>query len=131
MFLAITDWLLPIGFGLLLGMLIATRKNVDHSQLIYLEEEDFAKNMRKGQLIDIRKDAPFAEGHISGSRHFPDRSVFQNLHKLRTDQAVFLVGTGKRNPDYGIAVKLFKKGYHPIYILKGGMENWSLPTKKE
>ena len=46
--------------------------------------------MRKGQLIDIRKEEQHKDGKILGSRNFPKREILHNLFKLRADQAVFL-----------------------------------------
>jgi len=131
MFLAITDYLLPIGIGLIFGLLIATRKNVDLTQLIKLDAEEFRQNMRKGQLIDIQAEAAFKQKHINGARSFPKRSVLGQLHKLRNDQSIYLVGKFGGSSERGVAKKLLKKGYRPIYILKGGMENWQFPYKEE
>ena len=134
MLLALTDvlnWVLPIGLGLFIGFLLATRNKSDtKNNLITLEPEEFRNNMRKGQLIDIRNELDYKAGHINGSRNFPKREILASLFKLRADQAVFLYGSTDKGQVKRLASKLIRKGYHPVYILKGGFENWSFTVKK-
>ncbi len=132
MFLTMSDtmnWLLPIGLGLLLGYYIATRKKADPDNIIIMEPEEFRNNMRKGQLFDIRKEEEFKKSKINGSRNFPKRSLLGSLYKIRNDQAVFLYSDIDRGAVRKVANKLSKKGYKPIYILKGGFNQWPY-TKK-
>ncbi|XMB72358.1 rhodanese-like domain-containing protein [Mycoplasmatota bacterium WC30] len=133
MFLAITDalnWIIPIALGLFIGYLIATRKKTSSDDIVYLEAEDFRANMRKGQLIDIRLEDDYKSNKINGSRSFPKKSITQNLFKLRADQAVFLYDNSESGKIKAVANKLVKKGYKPVYILKGGLISWPFTTKK-
>ena len=132
MFLAtVLDWIMPISVGLIVGVLIATRKNVDYKQIIPLEPEEFSLNMRKGQLIDIRKEADYKHQKINGSRSFERKTLFSQLHKIRKDQAIFLVDYNHKSHSKRFAVKLLKKGFKPVYILKGGIENWPYSFKEQ
>lgn len=131
MFLDVWTWIWPISIGLLLGLILSQRKKIDLSQLQYLVPEEFSLNMRKGQLIDVRKEEEFKKIKINGSRSFPKRSVFSQLNKLRRDQAIFIVASDKRSMHAkAIAKKLLRKGFKPIYILKGGIENWPYHFKE-
>lgn len=125
------DWLIPISIGLFAGLLISTRKKVDLTQLILLDPEEFRLNMRKGQLIDIRKETDYKNRKINGSRNFAKRSVFGQLHRLRKDQAIFIIGYQTSIQTKSIAKKLIKKGFRPIYILKGGIESWPYNLREE
>jgi len=132
MFLALSDvmqWALPISLGLLIGYFIATRDKSGGDNIIYMEAEEFRSNMRKGQLIDVRTEEQYNESKILGSRNFPKRQLLQNLFKIRTDQAVFLYADTDRGTIRSVAKKLVKKGYKPIYILKGGFTNWPFIKK--
>jgi len=133
MFLAIQDvlnWLLPVLLGLFIGFLIATRKNSNvGDNVVTMSPEEFSQNMRKGQLIDIRSEDDFHSGKILGSRNFPKRSILGSLFKLRNDQAVFIYGNSDHGQISHVAKKLVKKGYRPVYILKGGIENWPYNKK--
>jgi rhodanese-related sulfurtransferase len=134
MFLATTSiwsWILPIGLGLVFGLLIALRKNHDYKQIILLSAEDFRKNMRKGQLIDIRKSSEFEIKKISGSRNFQKMSLFASLHKIRKDQPIFLYDDTNALHLRAVARKLIRKGYHPVYVLKLGLTGWTYPLKEE
>jgi len=126
---AITDWILPIGLGLLVGFFIATRKSVDPDAVIYLSAEEFRQNMRKGQLIDIRPVEDFKKEKINGSRNFPKREVMGNLSKLRADQAVFLYSSTGKGKIKTISKKLAKKGFKPVYVLKDGFDEWPFIKK--
>ncbi len=131
MFLTVWDWLLPISVGLFAGVLISTRKRVDLTQLVTLDPEEFRLNMRKGQLVDIRKEEDYKKSKVNGSRNFPKRSIFSQIHKMRKDQAVFIIGSVKGINPKSVAKKLIKKGFRPVYILRGGIENWPFILKEE
>ncbi|MDD3122553.1 MAG: rhodanese-like domain-containing protein [Candidatus Izemoplasmatales bacterium] len=132
MFLAdATQWILPIAVGLIVGVLIATRKNVDKTQIVFLDPEEFSINMRKGQLIDIRKESDFRLHKINGSRNFEKGSLFGQLHKIRKDQAIYLVDTGNNGHSKRFAVRLLKKGFKPVYVLNGGIKNWPYNMKEQ
>lgn len=131
MFLAFLDWAVPVVAGLLIGIIFATRKNVDTSQIIVLDVEEFRHNMRKGQLIDIRSNESYTLSHISGAKHFPKKSVFGELSKLRADMAIFIVSESDKGQANSVARKLYKKGFKPIYILKNGLKDWTYPLKEE
>ena len=132
MFLAIQDvlnWVIPIVLGLFIGYLLATRNKDNGNNIIYMEAEEFRANMRKGQLIDIRKDDDHKKEKINGSRCFPRKAILADLFKLRTDQAVFLYSYTDSGVIKKVAKKLVKKGYKPIYILTGGFDNWPFIKK--
>jgi len=132
MFLATSDilsWAVPIAIGLFIGYLIATRGKSNSDQIMSMEAEEFRANMRKGQLIDIRKQDAFDAEKINGSRNFPGRDVFANLFKLRKDQAIFLYSDNDRGTIRMVAKKLVKKGFMPVYILKGGFIAWPFNKK--
>ncbi|XFA99219.1 rhodanese-like domain-containing protein [Candidatus Izemoplasma sp. B36] len=125
-----TTWIVVIGAGLVLGLLISRRNPNNKDQIVDLKAEDFRANMRKGQLIDIRREDAYKSERINGSRNFPKRSLLQNLFKLRADQAIFLVADNDRGQVKSIARKLIKKGYHPVYVLVGGIKEWPYQLKK-
>ncbi len=127
----VMGWLLPISLGILLGVFLATRKNKgEKEQIIVLDAEEFRKNMRKGQLIDIRPEEKYREKRINGSRNFPKKAIFSSLHQIRDDQPLFIYDDRQRGLVARVAKKLLKKGYRPVYVLKGGLEEWPYPVKK-
>ena len=96
----------------------------------YLEEEEFTNNMRKGQLIDIRKKDAYDEGHINGSRNIPLVLLTRNYNRLRQDQAIYLVcSNGKMSRR--ATTMLVTKGFKDVYSLKGGIESWKKPLKNK
>ncbi|MFP4477984.1 MAG: rhodanese-like domain-containing protein [Candidatus Izemoplasmatales bacterium] len=130
MILAISDWIFPIVLGLSLGFLIAYARNKKpNGGILYLEPDEFRKNMRRGQLIDIRSDEDYQKEKINGSRNYPKKSIFQNLYLIRADQPIFLYGDSDKGLVKKVGTKLMKKGYHPVYVLKGGLDEWPYPKK--
>ena len=123
-------WILPIVLGLLLGILLSTRKKHDYTQIQTLPADQFSQNMRKGQLIDARSEEQFKTGHILGSRHYPKQSVFDHLSKLRRDQPIYLIVDAKAVFSSALARKLIRKGFRPVYLLEGGLEKWPYPLRE-
>ncbi len=130
-FLSITDWLWPIGIGLLVGILISARKKHNYTNIVSLGAEEFRQNMRKGQLIDVRSEESFKAGRINGSRNFPGMSAFANMTRFRTDQPIFIYGDKSNGVVRKAARKFIRKGFSPVYILKDGLTEWDHPLKND
>ncbi|MBN2503716.1 MAG: rhodanese-like domain-containing protein [Bacilli bacterium] len=128
--LSIWEWVLPIGIGLLVGILISMRKRYDYTKIIPLDPEEFRLNMRKGQLIDIRSEDDYHQKKINGSRNFPRRSSFTALHRLRKDQPIFVYDVKDTALLRQVAKKFIRKGFNPVYVLKGGIEGWPFSLKE-
>jgi len=109
--------------GIIMGLFIVARKNVDHSAIHIISRDDFVGNMRKGQLIDIRKKDEFGQSKIKGARNFAASQITGKGSKLRRDQSVYLYcNNGKKS--YRTAKKMTKQGFKNIYILEKGFENY-------
>ncbi len=93
-----------------------------------IKQEDLIAAGRKGQLIDVREAAEFEARHILGARNIPSSQFKMRFKEIRKDQAVYLVdeafGTAQR-----AAFRLKRNGYQDIYILKGGMSEWTGKVK--
>jgi len=96
----------------------------------YLNEEEFLKGMRKGQLIDIRKKDAYSEGHINGARHIPIVQLMRNYNRLRMDQPVYLVCPNGKMCRRASSM-LVSKGFSQVYSLEGGIEAWTKPLKSK
>jgi rhodanese-related sulfurtransferase len=110
---------LAIVIGLSIGLLLSRNKNVDYDSIFTIKEADFLKNMRKGQLIDIRKKDAFEKDKIKGARNFKVSKITGKYTPLRKDLPIFLYcKNGKKSKR--VAKKLSKANYKTIYILEGG-----------
>lgn len=115
--------IISIVAGLSIGLIIVSRKNIDHTRLHKLNNKDFAENMRKGQLIDIRNKEDYSRDKIKGARNFRKRSLTSKNVKLRKDLSVYIYcNNGKKS--YRVAKKLAKNGFIAIYILEKGFINY-------
>ena len=96
-----------------------------------LPYEEFKKNLRKVQLIDVREKEDFKYAHINGARNMPS-SQFNFLYtSLRKDQPIYLCDkNGTLAPRAALTLK--KHGYTNVYMLKNGLQDWkeNLKTKK-
>lgn len=95
-----------------------------------LTEEEFRKGYRKAQLIDVREQQEFDNGHILGSRNIPVTQMKQRLIEIRPDKEVYLYCQGSTRSNRA-AQLLHKKGYQHIYQLKGGFKQWNGKVKKK
>lgn len=100
------------------------RKNAS----IELTEEEFKKDMRKVQLIDVREKKDFDAGHILGARNIPYSTLKTRSGEIRKDQPVYLYDHNKAL-SLRSAVRLRKEGHTDIHHLKGGYRDWTGKTK--
>lgn len=94
-----------------------------------LTSEEFEKDMRKSQLIDLRDKKDFDKAHILGARSMPSVSVKTWENELRKDLPVYLYETGE-NISIRIALRLKKAGFTDVKWLKGGYGKWEGKVKK-
>jgi len=112
----------------LIIFLISYSRNVAKRNVKFLNEDEFALGMRKGQLIDVRKKDEFNQGHINGSRNIPLGMLIKSISKLRNDQPVYLVCASDKVSKRATML-LVSKNFTNIYALKGGITNWGKPLK--
>jgi rhodanese-related sulfurtransferase len=118
------DWtsiLLAVAAGLGLGWLLMRSNSVDYTKIHIINPTDFKNNMRKGQLVDLRKADAYEQDRIKGARNYRPKQITSKYTKLRTDQSVYLYcQNGKRSKK--VAKKLAKLPFPDIYILDGGFD---------
>lgn len=100
------------------------RKNAS----IELTEEEFKKDMRKVQLIDVREKKDFDAGHILGARNVSYSTFKTRSVEIRKDLPVYLYDHNKAL-SLRAAVRLRKEGHTDIRHLKGGYRDWTGKTK--
>ena len=125
------DWrllIIAIILGIILGLFIMMRRE-SKKAVVNLSEKEFVENMRKGQLVDLRKKEEFDQGHINGARNIPFVMLTRNPGKLRRDLPIYLY-CEKGKVCKRAALVLYGKGYENINQLEGGLTNWTGPLKK-
>lgn len=74
------------------------------------------------QVIDVREDFEWADGHIANAVHIPLRQLPDRLDHLERNQPLLLVcQVGLRS---GVATTFLKERGYDAHNLQGGMEMW-------
>lgn len=98
--------------------------------LTTLTEDEFRQGYRKAQLIDVREQKDFDNGHILGARNIPMTQIKMRLTELRRDKPVYLYDqNGVRSAR--TAQMLKKQGFTQLYHLKGGFKKWDGKIKSK
>ncbi len=124
-------FLIPIVLGLWIGWLLSRRRTLKDTtaRMQVIPVETFKQNMRKGQLIDIRKRARFEEDKIKGARHFSVRFLrHKSQIQVRKDKPLYLYCQNGRKAKRA-ARKLLTRGYVFVYVLEGGFEAYKASRK--
>ena len=114
-----------VGWGVSAGISAYRRKHYATVR----DEDAFREGMRKAPVIDLRQKDAFDKGHILGARSLPYIYLKQQYGELRPDLPVYLYDDGMQLSTQAVTF-LAKKGYHKLYILKGGYAEWHGKTKK-
>ncbi len=82
-------------------------------------------NHQKAQIIDVRTEQEFAQGHIRQSKSLPLQSLPSLLTnaKLKQDKPVLIVCASGMRARRAAAV-LTKEGFTDVAILDGGLKTW-------
>lgn len=91
-------------------------------------------NRRDALVVDIRADAEYAAGHITGSRHIPAAQLaerMKDIEKFKSRPVIVACRTGGRAG--GSAEALRKAGFGEVLVLRGGIASWQqagMPLEK-
>lgn len=122
----ISSMVIAVALGLGIGWLINRNKgaNKNYEHISVLSKEEFTKNMRRGQLVDMRKKDAFETDKIKGARNFTPSQMTLKYPKLRKDMPIYLYcENGKKSKS--AARKLIRNEYKQVYILEGGFTNYN------
>ena len=88
-----------------------------------VENDDFAKGLHRGQIVDLRDEAKFTKEHILGARNMPLMQLKMYQDSLRKDMPVYLYDDSMQTA-LRAANQLKKQGFTEVYVLKGGSSAW-------
>ena len=118
-------WIFIIGYAIYQAYFYFQRKNASTT----LTAEEFRKDLRKAQMIDVRERTEFDAGHILGARNIAYSAFKQRYQEIRKDQPIYLYDQNSMLSGRCAAI-LKKNGYKNIFILKGGYAGWDGKVKK-
>jgi len=96
------------------------------------EAASMIKEKKDLQLIDVRTEAEYADGHLAGAKLIPVQEIDKRLAEIDKQKPVLLYcRSGHRS---GNALKILQdKGYTQVKHLQGGINAWhaaGLPVTK-
>jgi rhodanese-related sulfurtransferase len=98
----------------------------------YITTEEVQKLLRENkeiQLIDVREEDEYEEGHIKGAKLVPLSNFRAGYEKIDPDkEAILLCHSGARSTN--ACNFLASLGYSKLKNMKGGMMNWRGPVEK-
>jgi rhodanese-related sulfurtransferase len=125
----LNSWLLLI--WIVLGIIVYTTVMYFYQKRLIktISEEEFRSGYRKAQLIDLRDQEDFKNGHILGARNIPFAQLKMRSKEIRKDQPVYLYDQMGVRPGQAARI-LRKQGVTDLFQLKGGFKVWSGKIKK-
>jgi len=121
-------WILLILTVVLVAVLLLRMKKPNY--LKSLDQEEFKKNYRKAQLIDVREEKEFKTGHILGARNIPLSQLKQRQTEIRPDKPIYLYCQNGSRTVQASRILHKKRGAEDINQLKGGFRKWTGKIKK-
>ena len=92
-------------------------------------------NRSNAVVVDIRAEADFNKGHITGAKHLPladiEKQQVASLEKHKAEPIIIVCQAGVSAQK--AAASLLKQGFSTVSVLQGGMSSWtgaSLPVVK-
>ena len=111
-------WALFMAYGIYLFVLIWMRQ----SSAKVVSAEEFGKDLRHGQLIDVREKDEYQAGHIPGADNFPLSELGTTYTNLDKNQSYYVVcqagGRSARACEF-----LEAQGFDVINVTSG-MNEW-------
>ncbi len=102
-----------------------TFKAIDTSRGIpEVEATEVLTNLNKIQVVDVRSDEEYSDGHIKGSELYPLDEFPDALEHLSKDEdIVFVCHSGGRSGRATLFA--LENGFKQVYNMKGGMVAWN------
>lgn len=123
-------WLIILLVAIVVILILVLNGFLNLRSVKSLNEEEFKKDLRKVQLIDLREKEKYEHGHIMGARNIPMMNFSMKMQGLRKDKPIYLYDqTGRLS--IRAAKMLKKKGYTDVYMLKNGISKWTGKVKSK
>ncbi len=112
----------------LAGMLIMSWFKAKFSPIKQVNPQELTLlvNREDANILDIRAQKDFNQGHIANSTHLSAEKAkqkdFSSLEKLKNDPIIVVCLTGMTAS--GVAESLLKDGFSKVYTLSGGIGAW-------
>jgi rhodanese-related sulfurtransferase len=92
-------------------------------------------NRYNALVIDVRDAASYKKSHILGAVSFPDKSILDNLNRIKKHQKNHIVLVDSNGQTVAkLAKELAQKEYTQVGYLKNGLQGWqqaNLPLQKD
>ena len=87
-------------------------------------EELKRMKLNGAQIVDVRNNREYSEGHIEGSINIPDYEINKKFEKIFTNHnQIIILYCSSGNRSKNACKKLIRRGYTNIFNLYEGIEN--------
>ena len=92
-------------------------------------------NRKDAVVLDVRSESEFAGGHITNSRHVPEKDIgdrAKELEKFKSKPVIVSCASGRRAAT--VVASLRKLGFTDAVALRGGIAAWQqagMPLEKK
>jgi len=83
-------------------------------------------------LVDLRREADYAEGHISGAVNVPMSKLPYIAEKIfgKTDEVIFYGYSSRDRAAVNAVLFMSNKGFTSVSLLSGGIQGWTGAVEK-
>lgn len=82
-----------------------------------------------GQVLDVRQEAEFTEGHVPGATHIELGALADRTDEVPNEPTVVMCGHGERA--MSAASVLERAGHRDLAVLRGGAQDWAHATGRK
>jgi rhodanese-related sulfurtransferase len=136
-FLSNHPYLTAAWVALFLALLVSWIKSLTSSvKQVTPTQLTLMVNREDATVIDIRAEADFKKGHITGARHLTTEQINTQATgglENKKDAPIIVVCQAGMSAQ-GAAASLSKQGFTKVFVLQGGMGTWTganLPLVKK
>ena len=123
----LANWQLFAGVVLVAALLLISSNKASFGGVIQANPSQIVQviNQSKAQVIDLRSDLAFKEGHLIGAVNLVDDQLAAGIKKLKLSEKPVVLVADIRGSTSAAAKILKAADVAQVYQLKGGVQSWT------
>ena len=123
----LANWQLFAGVVLVAALILISSNKASFGGVIQANPSQIVQviNQSKAQVIDLRSDLAFKEGHLIGAVNLVDDQLAAGIKKLKLSEKPVVLVADIRGSTSAAAKILKAADVAQVYQLKGGVQSWT------